>query len=615
MMLPKFSGEAPSPLDATKIATSLASTPECAIIGRPFDSYPVVVQDAALRRRAYVDALAAQQPYVSYSGLKLDALIERIAQRIGDAAPPSSITLYRWHRLFQQAGGDLRALIPRFEARGHHGQQFCDELLQLLEDTTARIYLTTRRKPIRALHDAMLVEVEKVNAGRPREQQLKVPSYDTVRRYVHSLPKYDVDLARYGREYVRKKYRHSKTSPRATYPLERVEIDHTPLNLFVVDEETLLVLGRPYVTWMIDCFSRMIIGFYISFSPPSIEAVFNCLKHAIESKDYVRERYPDITHDWPCYGIPRLVLVDNGLEFHSKDLLRATFELGINYQFCPPRTPWFKPMVERSLRSLAEQFAHLLPGTSFANWFDRYGYDPLKEGVVTMSELVHALHIWIIDVHAQRYHRGIKTSPFAAWKAGMELAEPRTISTERLSLVLSQQEERVLGHHGIELHGLRYNCEELLVIRKQFGDRLRVQLRTCPDDLGLINVLHPVTKEPIPVPCLTPEYANGLHLYQHKLVQKALRTEGLKTSDPLALAKAKVHMEDVVGQLVRSKKLSDRKRGARSHGSNSASVVAGKKSPDKTTDDWTPPTGIDPLPSVLPTLNTIADAQEGGDHD
>ncbi|RBH40617.1 integrase, partial [Pseudomonas sp. MWU13-2860] len=57
------------------------------------------------------------------------------------------------------------------------------------------------------------------------------------------------------------------------YLLERVEIDHTPFNIFVIDEESMLVLGRPYITVIIDCHTRMILGFYLSFSPPSIEAV------------------------------------------------------------------------------------------------------------------------------------------------------------------------------------------------------------------------------------------------------------------------------------------------------------------------------------------------------
>jgi len=484
----------------------------------------------------------------------------------------------------------------------------------MLERVTTRVYLTKLRRPIRSVHDALLIEIAQENTRRPAAMALQAPDYSTVRRYVRSLPKFDVDLARYGREYVRSRYRHSGTTPLTGYLLERVEVDHTPLNLFVIDEDTLLVLGRPYVTWMLDCHSRMILGFHISFAPPSVHSVLRCLRHAIAHKDYLADQYPDIRHDWPCHGVPMTLVVDNGMEFHAKDLFRVTFELGISYKFCPPRTPWLKPMVERSFRTLAEHFAHQIPGTSFANWFERYGYDPLKESIATLDELVHALHIWIADIYAQTPHRGLNLTPYAKWKSAEELVTPRDMPVERLDLVLSQQEERVLGHAGIELHGLRYNDDSLLVLRKRFGPRLPIKVRYNPDNLGAIFVLHPESGEPIPVACLAPDYADGLTLYQHKLIQKSLRTEGLKSADPILLAKAKADMQEIVGKLARSQKLSDRKRAARSRGRSSAEITKRPpKPPTEPTEDWPPPTELDRMPAAIATLNISPDDMEA-DH-
>ncbi|WP_434634088.1 Mu transposase C-terminal domain-containing protein [Chromobacterium sp. CV08] len=579
---------------------------------RPFDSHSSLAQTAALRRLAYTDAFNAQRS-PCYTKHKLEAFIQDIAQRIGDRNPPSSSTLYRWHTRLQNSGGNPLALVPNFDRCGGKGPRMEGELLLLAEAAIQTTYLTLKRPSIRVTYEKLLIQIAAHNDQAPADKQLKVPCYDTFRRLVRNQPQYEVDLARYGREYARKKYRHSSITPATMYLLERVEIDHTPFNIFVIDEESMLVLGRPYITVIIDCHTRMILGFYLSFSPPSIEAVLRCLQHAIGSKDYVKERYPDIQHDWPCHGIPTTAVVDNGLEFHSQDLLRATFELGINYQFCPPRTPWFKPMVERSLRTLAEQFAHQLPGTSFANWFDRYGYDPLKESIVTLSELVHALHIWIIDIYSQTYHRGLKQTPYTAWQRAAEIVTPRTIDPERLRLVLSKQAERVLGHAGIELHGLRYNCKDLLPWRKQLGDRIKVQVRFDPDNLGSIFALHPQTKEAMPVPCLTPDYAEGLQLHQHKLIQAALRKEGLASADPLSLARAKVRMQEVVGQLLQSRKLADRKRAARAKGAHSSKVMTtGKQPPAISEDTELPPTDSWSPPSTLPVL---AHDLEGDGHE
>ncbi len=53
------------------------------------------------------------------------------------------------------------------------------------------------------------------------------------------------------------------------FPLARVEIDHTHLDLFVVDEKDCLPLGRPYLTLAIDVYTRCILGAAIEFFPPS----------------------------------------------------------------------------------------------------------------------------------------------------------------------------------------------------------------------------------------------------------------------------------------------------------------------------------------------------------
>ncbi len=43
-----------------------------------------------------------------------------------------------------------------------------------------------------------------------------------------------------------------RPGPSVTRPLERVELDHTPLDLIVVDEEDRLPIGRPTVTLALD---------------------------------------------------------------------------------------------------------------------------------------------------------------------------------------------------------------------------------------------------------------------------------------------------------------------------------------------------------------------------
>ena len=94
-------------------------------------------------------------------------------------------------------------------------------------------------------------------------------------------------------------------------------MDHTPSDLIVVDDNSMLPLGRPTITSALDEHTRCPMGFYAGFEPPSCLSVMRCLKHAILPKTYVQREFPSVKNRWECYGVPELVVVDNPPEFHS----------------------------------------------------------------------------------------------------------------------------------------------------------------------------------------------------------------------------------------------------------------------------------------------------------
>lgn len=126
------------------------------------------------------------------------------------------------------------------------------------------------------------------------------------------------------------------------YPLQRVECDHTLLDVIVLDDKTLLPIGRPTITSLLDIYTGYPLGIYIGFEPPSYTAVMQALVHAISPKTYVKEKYPSVVNEWRAYGLPELLVVDNGKEFLSKHLEDACLQLGIELYHCPSRKPWYK---------------------------------------------------------------------------------------------------------------------------------------------------------------------------------------------------------------------------------------------------------------------------------
>lgn len=568
---------------------------------QPFSAFPEPLQAAALRRKHYLDELTSFGP-PNWSPTVMSERIALISKKLGDPTPPSCSSLYRWYRRYSSGNQDARTLVQLIRCSGSYGCRSPIEVQEALVDLIQTRFLEGPGCSIRDIHDSLRARIDQLNRLRSPNDQLRIPSYNTVRRAVQTIPEYEKSLARNGKEYANNEFRTSLAAPKSKFILERVEIDHTPLDLFVVDDKTWLPLGRPWLTLVIDHYSRMVLGFYLSFSPPSVESVFGCLRHAVLPKGNLQERYPRVEHDWPCYGLPDTLICDNGLEFHSQSLEQACFELSIYLQFCPKKKPYFKGRVERMLGSVASQFAHAQPGTSFANWLERHGYDPVKEAVATFDELLHALHIWIVDIYAHSYHRGLKTTPYAKWRDSQRLTPIELPERSRLDVALSHATERVLGHYGVELHGLRYNSRALFPIRHRHGTRVKVMVRYSVEDLGQIHVIDPDSGKAIAVPAVEFEYANGLRLAQHQLIQQGLKENGQGETDHSGLAASKERLRNTIGEAFRSKKLGKRKWAAQKAGihSNTRSTLVERRRQDDE-----PPTPPEPAlqftPRPLPT--------------
>jgi len=66
----------------------------------------------------------------------------------------------------------------------------------------------------------------------------------------------------------------------------------------------------------------MVMGFYISLDPPGAVATGLCIAHAALPKEaWLAER--DVVGQWPCWGFPTHIHLDNAKEFHGEMLRRA----------------------------------------------------------------------------------------------------------------------------------------------------------------------------------------------------------------------------------------------------------------------------------------------------
>lgn len=481
----------------------------------------------------------------------LRPVILEVWEKLGSLGKtPNWVTVSRWRKKYIMHGKNAYSILPKNYRKGNRKARYAAEVTNIVKQAIGNVYLTRERKTVQDTLDSAIVNVERQNKLLSTSMQLQLPTRRMLQTLINETNQFDRYAARYGQQAAVKKFRSVLHMNVTHSPLDCAEIDHTKLDLIVVDEKSGLPLGRPWVTACIDRNTRCVLGIYVGFEPPSYLSVARCLKHAFRPKVDLKDIYPEITNEWCAFGVMQRLIVDNGLEFHSESLERACFLFGIDLQFTPRKTPWWKGVVERFIGTMNRGVAHGNPGTTFANIFEKDDYDPVKNAVITLSQLKLILNKWIVDVYHQKPHRSLdNTSPAINWSSGINIEEIRLPENlENLDAILGATAERVLTHKGIEYEKLFFNSSELASLRRRLGDRLKVDIRVDEGNLGRIFVIAPDRSDVIEVPCLDRAYADGLSLWQHKVCKRYANLRLELGSNANAWRHAKEAIREIVQQ-------------------------------------------------------------------
>jgi putative transposase len=485
--------------------------------------------DLIKRRRAYV---AAVENLPNTKQAMEEAITAVWQETHSPRIKPSWITVYRWKCAYQKLGHDGRALLNSRKERDWREKQYGSIVLALCDQAIDECYMRLERGTIDDAYELAKLkasseqhrldeEYERSPETFPERTVLNLPTRRLIKRLIDDIPAFDKHAARFGHMAAVVKFRSVMGQDLATEPLELFELDHTLLDLYVVDDEHGLPWGRPYVTAVIDCYTRCIVGLYIGSVPPSGLSVALCLKDAFLPIDY-RDIYPMIEHDSP-FGVCWRVRVDNGLEMHGAQLEEACYQLGVTIVYAPRKRPWLKAIIERFFRTLNEEIAHVTRGTTFSNVIEKGDYNPEGFAVVRLSVLRQGLRKWIADVYHQRPHRALGVSPMQMWTNSIRPDQVRVPDDAKaLDIVMGRPYHRRLTHKGIEFGNLRYNSEELRNLRYREGSDLDVIIRVNEEDIGYIWAIWNKS-EVFEVPALNSEYAAGLSMYQHTTIQEDRR--------------------------------------------------------------------------------------------
>jgi putative transposase len=487
---------------------------------------------------------------------------------------PSASTLLRLKKLYLENDRDLTSLVPRHNKKGNRFSRYDSMISDIVDSVIESKYLCLERHTIQDVQDEVIALIKIQNNLAVKSEILDMPKRNYIESKVRKIPEFDRVAARYGYTAAIHQFRSCKEVPAVLGPLERVEIDHTKLDLFVIDDSTGALLGRPWVTLCIDVFSRSVLGLHVGFDEPSHMTVAFCLKHAFLPKSNIVNEGINIRNTWVQHGVMKQLVVDNGMEFHSKSLENTCFSLGIEIHYSARKTPWFKGKVERFFKELNGGVAHKSPGTTFSNIFDKGDYDPKKHAAIRYSALKPIIQKWIVDVYHQKPHSTLQAAPIDMWRDNIsedEIGLPEDL--DFLDATLGKSDVRSLSHKGIEYDRVFYNSNDLAALRRALGGKMKVDIRIDDSDIGQIIVVSPHTGALLRVPALCFDYANGTSRYQHKVVQHhTIKRKRENISDSWLISKHEIS-ELIQEEKVTGKRLQTRSRATKYEEHSKADLV------------------------------------------
>ncbi len=192
----------------------------------------------------------------------------------------SRATAFRLIKLFR-AGGTVMSLVERKPGRPDGRRMLDNRREEIIRISIKRCYLNKNRPGVSQL--VRDIQTNCVSAG------LKPPHRRTIEARLE-----DIDLQkrakRRGEAEVVKRTTAVPGALAASRPLQIVQVDHTKADIFVVDEETRLPIGRPWLTLAMYVCSRMVTGFYLTMEAPSRLSTSLCLLHSVFDKSpWLRE--------------------------------------------------------------------------------------------------------------------------------------------------------------------------------------------------------------------------------------------------------------------------------------------------------------------------------------
>ena len=459
-------------------------------------------------------------------------------------------TLYRWQERYKSTGTILGLISNKVGAKKGN-TRLNSEIEILIKRIIDNYYLTIQKPSVQSVVDKVLAECKKMN--------IIAPHSNTIRNRIEAITEYEKLKKQGSKSIARTRYEPTPNKFEADYPLQLIEIDHTPCDIILVDDEHRLPIGRPWITVAIDIYSRMIVGYYLSMNAPSVTSVGMCVSNTILPKDTLLAKF-DVNANWNVWGFPETIHVDNGADFRADAVKKAGLAHGINIEFRPVGRANFGGHIERAIGTLMSEI-HNLPGTTFSNIKQRGEYNSDANASMTFFEFEKWLVTFITKIYHKRVHNSLFLTPEQQWEEGLFgdensigfIQKPSSNSTIILDFLPIY--ERTIQKNGVNIEGLNYYDHVLRtkINQTENGKKKQFIFKRDPRDISYIWFYEESTKEYFKIPVAN-QNMPSMTAWEFDSIKTNLKNKGLKRVNQDAILEAREELHNQIQLSVKNSK-------------------------------------------------------------
>lgn len=375
----------------------------------------------------------------------------------GEFVDVSPRTLRHWKQKFKKAekeyGRGFYGFITENHKKGNKTKRIRDDVIELMGKYITEVYEDKKQRNKSSVYK--LFRDECIEKG------FDPPSNKTFFKAIEDRSSYEQDKKRRGPKAAYDKepfyWEISLTTPRhGTRPFEIAHIDHTELDIQLICSKTQKKLGRPWLTLLIDAYSRRLLAFYLTFDPPSYRSCMNTIRECV--KKYSR--------------LPKTLVVDGGKDFQSVYFDTLLASNNCHKKTRPGAKPKFGSVCERMFGTTNTMFINNLAGNTQLSKLVRQmtkEFDPRNLAIWTLEVLHEYLYQWFYEIYDQQIHTTLDQSPRDAYLQNIRKTGERKqtyirydSNFEMLTLPTTKKgTAKVQPGQGVKINNCYYNSFEL----------------------------------------------------------------------------------------------------------------------------------------------------------